>query len=32
MTALLTPKDVAALLQVSPRTVYDRADALGGVI
>ena len=30
MTSLLTPKEVANLLKVSPRTVYDRASDLGG--
>lgn len=28
--SLLTPKEVANLLQISPRTVYDRAGDLGG--
>jgi len=30
MTPLLTVKDVAKLLQISPRTVYDNARSLGG--
>ena len=30
LNSLLTPKEVANLLKVSPRTVYDRAVALGG--
>lgn len=30
MTQLLTPSDVAELLQISVRTVYDHSDRLGG--